>query len=309
MKYSLNPLKENNQDAEKFFQEIDAIYAKHNNDPNVFDVKKQVFHDDKATTYPLIIIHDKVAVGITWVRLTTPYYGNLTLYTRDKKHIYPSLTLIKEKGYFDKKMIEIVAINHLDEMKQICFDLKLTPNIRKRMYLWLNELNEDYVNAPVKKKYEIKPYTKDLIEWSAKLSVESHKISKDYEMYEEMIHVEKRKKLEEVVFNGIYGDILESASLVLSVDNTLVGYCLVVLVGCWGYKQVPWVFDICIDPAYQGNGYGKLLANELVKKIKQDQFEIMGLAVTLSNMGAINIYQKQGVRNLDIFYEFTNVMT
>ncbi len=309
MAYELKRLEKVTQEAEMFFREIDDLYTKNNQAEISAEIKKKIFQDKKYSIDPFLIIYNQVPIGITWIELTTPYYGNMTLYIPDKKHVYQSLVLIKKKDYFNKKMIEIVAIEHLTEIKQACFDLKLTPNIRKRMYLWLNEVNEDYINQEKDISYELKPYTKELTEWSAKLSVESHKISKDYEMYEEMLHSDKRKKLEDLVMDGLYGSVLESSSLVLSIDNVMIGYCLVVLVECWGYKQVPWIFDICIDPTYQGKGYGKVLANEMIKNIKQDQFEIMGLAVTLNNISAMNIYQKQGFKDLDIFYEFTNVMS
>ncbi|RAP27339.1 hypothetical protein DID74_00580 [Candidatus Marinamargulisbacteria bacterium SCGC AG-333-B06] len=307
MLYKLQTLAANNKEAETFFDEIDDLCLKNNSDPISAEIKHKLFVDKQTNIEPFIILNDKTPVGLTWIELTTPYYGNITLYIPDKTHIEQSIALIVERGYFDKKIIEIVAMNHLDDIKKVCFKLNLTPNIRKRMYLWLNELNDTYVSQQVPSNYVIKPYTKELTKWAATLSVASHKVSKDYEMYEEMIHVDKRHRLENVVMDGLYGPILESSSLVLSVDGKMIGYSLVVLVKCWGYQEVPWIFDVCIDPEYQGKGYGKTLANEMVKRIKQNQFEIMGLAVTLSNHSAKKLYEKQGFKDLDIFYEFTNI--
>ncbi|MBH37508.1 hypothetical protein CL658_00555 [bacterium] len=306
MTYTLHVLKKDNKDADVFFDEIDTLYTQNEQAPISQDIKKKLFEKSTFLIEAFIILKKKTAIGIFWVELTTPHYGNLTIYIPNSDDLDQSISLIKQKGYFNKKIIELVAMVHFDEIKQLCFELNLTPNIRKRMYLWLNELNQGYVNQNVDFKYTFQPYTKDLTQWGATVSVESHKISKDYEMYEEMLYVDKRKRLEDRVMEGLYGPVLESSSLVLSVDNTMVGYSLVVLVECWGYKQVPWIFDICVDPHYHGKGYGKLLANTMVQKIAKEGFEIMGLAVTLSNSIAMTLYQKQGFKDLDIFYEFVD---
>jgi len=44
----------------------------------------------------------------------------------------------------------------------------------------------------------------------------------------------------------------------------------------------------------------------MIRQIMKDNMEIMGLAVTLSNSVAMSLYQKQGFKDLDIFYEFVD---
>ena len=69
------------------------------------------------------------------------------------------------------------------------------------MYLWLKDYDYyEIENHP----FVTKSYTKDYFDWSSQLSVQAHKISKDYVHYVEMNFVEYRKKLEEEVANA-YG--------------------------------------------------------------------------------------------------------
>tara|TARA_B100000427_G_scaffold216149_1_gene180527 strand:- start:1 stop:924 length:924 start_codon:yes stop_codon:yes gene_type:complete len=306
MTYSLKLIEKNNKDADSFFRRIDMLYTKNNQDPISDSIKTKLFDHSPFLIKAHLILKDGIPVGILWYELTTKHYGNLSIYLPDTSDIEPAIQLLKEEAVFKKKILEIIAMDHIEEVKNACFKADLTANIRKRMYLWLNEANLDYINQDVEFDYSFQPYTKDMTAWAAKVSVDSHKISKDYEMYEEMIVVDKRKNLDDRVMNGLYGDIHQPSSMVLTVDSVKVGYILVVLVECWGYKQVPWVFDICVDPKYHGNGYGRLLANEMIRQIMKDNMEIMGLAVTLSNSVAMSLYQKQGFKDLDIFYEFVD---
>ena len=306
MTYSLKLIEKNNKDADSFFRRIDMLYTKNNQDPISDSIKTKLFDHSPFLIKAHLILNDDIPVGIVWYELTTNHYGNLSIYLPDASDIEPAIQLLKEEAIFKKKILEIIAMDHIEEVKNACFKADLTANIRKRMYLWLNEANLDYINQDVEFDYSFQPYTKDMTAWAAKVSVDSHKISKDYEMYEEMIVVDKRKNLDDRVMNGLYGDIHQPSSMVLTVDSVKVGYILVVLVECWGYKQVPWVFDICVDPKYHGNGYGRLLANEMIRQIMKDNMEIMGLAVTLSNSVAMSLYQKQGFKDLDIFYEFVD---
>ncbi len=306
MTFSLKLIEKNNKDADSFFERIDMLYTKNNQDPISDTIKTKLFDHSPFLIKAHLILNDDIPVGIVWYELTTNHYGNLSIYLPDASDIEPAIQLLKEEAVFKKKILEIIAMDHIEEVKNACFKAGLTANIRKRMYLWLQEANLDYINQDVDFDYSFQPYTKDMTDWAAKVSVDSHKISKDYEMYEEMIFVDKRKNLEDRVMNGLYGDIHQPSSLVLTVDSVKVGYILVVLVECWGYKQVPWVFDICVDPTYHGNGYGRLLANKMIRQLMKDNIEIMGLAVTLSNSVAMSLYQKQGFKDLDIFYEFVD---
>jgi len=306
MSIYLQKIKHQNQQSIVLFEEIDHILASYNQPSLTAETKDKIFYEKKFSKDIFVILENNHPVGIVWIELTTPHYGSLTIYIKHKSVAYPTMMAIKDADFFNKKIIEVASFLYSDEIKQACFDLKLVPNIRKRMYLWMNQLNEEFLVKQPSQKHSFLPYTKEDTAWSSKLSVASHFISKDYEFYEEMINVSKRKHLEDQVWKGLYGSVLESASLILCVDGVTIGYCLVVLVECWGYPQVPWVFDICIDPQFQGKGWGKFLANEMVSQIKQEGFEIMGLAVTLSNSSAQYIYQNQGFCNLDVFYEFTD---
>ncbi len=298
----LEPFEKKSKIALKLFNQIDDYWLNNGGDkPIAQSMKHKIFHEKKFKIYPYILFDSGTPVAITWVELSTQYYGNITAFFLDDIYTTVLVKLLRKKLYFENKIMELVAINHMGKFKDACYKNELIPNIRKRMYLWLN--NCDYYHQ-TDHPFEFKLYTPDYYDWSAKLSVESHNISKDYIYYQEMIHPEKRKGLEEIVLKGTYGKIIQPASLVIYYNNKPVGFCLVVEVECWGYKTVPWIFDICIDPSFHGQGLGKALSKEMLNILIEMNYEIMGLAVTLTNKYAIKMYSNLGFLDLDVFYEF-----
>jgi len=303
-KYELKIFDSKCKIANNFFNQIDEIWLeKGETQPVSNQMKYKLFKENKYQNFPFIAYFNNEPIGILWVELTTQYYGSVSLFVPNEIHCNNVLKKIYDHDFFNNKMIEIIGIDSLDKYKHSCFNLGLTSNIRKRMYLWLT--NIDYFDLG-QHPFEFKMYTENYYDWSSELSVRAHAISKDYEYYIEMLYPENRKLLEEKVLKGLYGNIIQPASLVLYYNKKPVGFCSVVEVKCWGYERVPWVFDICIDPAFHGQGMGNILTKKMLNKLIELGYEVMGLAVTLTNKYAMKMYQKYGFLDLDVFYEFVN---
>lgn len=302
--YELKLFDSKSKIANSFFDQIDAVWLEKGEVQSVSkQMKYKLFKENKYKNFPFIAFCNKNPIGILWVELTTQYYGSVSIFIPNKIHCDNVVKKLYELEFFNNKMIEVIGIDSLDEYKHSCFKLGLNSNIRKRMYLWLTNIDCFHLNDHP---FEFKLYTQNYYDWSSELSVKAHKISKDYEHYVEMLYPENRKQLEEKVLEGLYGKIVQPASLVLYYNNKPVGYCLVVEVKCWGYERVPWVFDICIDPAFHGQGMGNILTKKMLNKLIELDYEIMGLAVTLTNKYAMKMYKKYGFLDLDVFYEFVN---
>ena len=79
--------------------------------------------------------------------------------------------------------MEIINVNQDDSIKIACYNFELVPNIRQRMYLWINEYRE---NNSYNHPFTFELYTSEWHDWAAKLSVDAHNVSKDYIYYEEL---------------------------------------------------------------------------------------------------------------------------
>ena len=60
------------------------------------------------------------------------------------------------------------------------------------------------------------------------------------------------------------------------------------------------LFNIAVDPQYQGKGYGKQLLAELIEQLKQRNILTLWLEVRQSNHTATNLYHSLGFNEVDI---------
>lgn len=71
--------------------------------------------------------------------------------------------------------------------------------------------------------------------------------------------------------------------------NTLLGFAIIQQI----IDEVTLI-DICIDPAEQGHGYGRLLLKEVVDAAKSSGAVVIMLEVRESNVAARHLYQQMG---------------
>ena len=147
------------------------------------------------------------------------------------------------------------------------------------------------------------------VDISSKISFDAHKVSKDYEHYVELSELDKRQALEKRLYTGSYGKVIRPATLLMYYEDTPIGACSVVSTSCWGMEDVPWVFDLSLDPKYHGQGLGKHLMQQVLAILANAGYTITGLAVTTSNKSAIGLYEKLGFFKVDEFSEFTRVIS
>lgn len=83
--------------------------------------------------------------------------------------------------------------------------------------------------------------------------------------------------------------------LVCVKHGKLVGYCIYAVV-----FEVAEVLRIATHPDYQRQGIGKALLDEFIKLSKSKQAEWVLLEVRVDNLGAIQLYQKQGFYQIDV---------
>ncbi|WP_163932527.1 ribosomal protein S18-alanine N-acetyltransferase [Paraferrimonas sp. SM1919] len=78
-------------------------------------------------------------------------------------------------------------------------------------------------------------------------------------------------------------------TLGLYLDNQLIGFCVNQIL----FEEAN-LLNICIDPAYQGNGFGVSFMAQLKQYYLANKVEKVFLEVRASNHRAIKLYQKMG---------------
>lgn len=67
-----------------------------------------------------------------------------------------------------------------------------------------------------------------------------------------------------------------------------------------GQKKVAFLYDINIDSAFRGRGYGRIAMQLLEEEVKKLGYLIIGLHVFGHNDRAISLYQKLGYKTVNI---------
>lgn len=84
-------------------------------------------------------------------------------------------------------------------------------------------------------------------------------------------------------------------NLKLEKENQIVGFAI-----CHKTLDEATLFNIAINPDFQGKGYGKTLLEGLISQLKQQQIVTLWLEVRESNQTAIHLYQKLDFVEVDI---------
>ncbi len=84
-------------------------------------------------------------------------------------------------------------------------------------------------------------------------------------------------------------------NLKLSVENRIVAFAI-----CQFMLDEATLFNIAVDPAYQGKGYGKQLLQALIAQLQQKQITTLWLEVRASNTTAQKLYFSLGFNEVTV---------
>ncbi|WP_301098288.1 ribosomal protein S18-alanine N-acetyltransferase [Otariodibacter sp.] len=84
-------------------------------------------------------------------------------------------------------------------------------------------------------------------------------------------------------------------NLKLSIDKKIIAFAI-----CQTILDEATLFNIAVDPAYQGKGYGKQLLQGLIEKLKTQNIATLWLEVRESNQTAQHLYTALGFNEVTI---------
>ena len=299
----LRPIQAECEESKRIFKDIQRHWKSYGETTDIIDfLTKNAFHETKNKVDAFLFFVNGELNGMAWFVFSSHTYGSVTLHALNHTYLSEFADQLIETKKFDNSMVEFVHLERTSKYRDIFYTKKVLANVRQRMYLYLEK---GFYYPQEDTSFTFAQLSSENAEWSGNLSCQCHKISKDYVMYDEMMITQKRIELEKRVWTGHYGEVIRPASVVIFFNNKPVGYCLVVTVKTWGYEKVPWVFDICIDPSFHGQGIGKALSYYFINQLSEMDYPLMGLAVTLCNTAAKKLYERLGFQVADVFYEFS----
>ena len=99
---------------------------------------------------------------------------------------------------------------------------------------------------------------------------------------------------------GIFEDcIANNDCWVLEVEGLVIGHGIISL----GAEEAH-LLNVCVNPNFQGNGYGKLLVEHLINQARSRAANNMFLEVRLSNQVAYQLYEKLGFNEVGVRHDY-----
>jgi ribosomal protein S18 acetylase RimI-like enzyme len=82
--------------------------------------------------------------------------------------------------------------------------------------------------------------------------------------------------------------------LIGEVDDARVGWIWLALPGAPGHTSTAWVYNVEVDEAYRGKGYGRAMMLAAERELVQRGVNTLGLNVFGTNGAAIGLYEQLG---------------
>lgn len=195
-----------------------------------------------------------------------------------------------EQGFKHYRHGNTLPINHeptfKEELKQAGFLLFS----RVEMFLDLEPKDSEVITLP--ESYHFKSFSLDQVDAIVDLIVKANPVGHtDTHIYPEMMSVEVTKK----VFGGFFNDfkaLKPEINPQLYFKDKIVGMSLVHAFD----NELSFVAEVSIHPDHQGKGLGKALMKQIIADCKKADYNQLGLAVTVENVGAYKLYEKLGFK-------------
>jgi [ribosomal protein S18]-alanine N-acetyltransferase len=114
--------------------------------------------------------------------------------------------------------------------------------------------------------------------------------------------------LERDIFPEDTFDMIEFISLHLRGKDTFLvahtGKKIAGYIAAYPEKETAYIASIAVDPAYRGQGLGRLLMQSVMQKLAQTGADTIGLHVREDNASAIHLYQSLGFITLETLPDY-----
>lgn len=291
-----------------FLKDIEAIWLSRGGGEGLSEALSSKLISAKDKIQAMVVWEQEEPVGMAWVEKVTAHYGNMVVHALKPEVATVIAKQLVKSGILKSVFSELIQFDESEAYRAQFLKMGLLENQRQRMGLELSRYTfTPTFSSSLILESSFTPMQRDSIPISSEISFLAHQVSKDYVGYPDLETLEKRIGLETMVYDRIYGPILDGSSLFMTHQGYPVASCLVIEIPCWGYERVPWIFDLCVHPLYHGKGFGRRLMQESLNVLQAQDFPIVGLAVTLSNHYAIALYESLGFEVVEYFSEFAQL--
>jgi GNAT superfamily N-acetyltransferase len=243
--------------------------------------------------------NDGKITGMAILEIIDQRYGNLIVHTIEDKDEACFAHLLTTKKIIDKNILELIQFRSNFHYRDEFLRLGLREKERVRMSHTHIQTFNDIDAMPDVSFQELTLNDNDVC---GTISFKAHKHRINIECYDAYGSEQKRAMFANDLRNRKHGKPIKEASLLMRYKETPIGLIEVIHTN-QGELTMGWIMDVALLPEYQGMGLGKHLIKHSMKQLVKAGYTAAGLAVTLSNKNAHQLYESLGFTDYEFFVE------
>ncbi len=241
----------------------------------------------------------QVPVGICIKESLSLSYGNLIIHTINAHDQDRFAKLLAEDGCLKGLVLELIQFRSGFEFMDRLIQLGYREKERVRM---LHSHLAQYATITPMPNLTFRELTVEDNDTCGKISHLAHQHRTHIECYDVYASPESRREFSDEFRKNKHGISIRTACLLMLYNQTPIGIIEVVRNENWG-KTIGWIMDIAVLPDYHGMGLGHHLLSKCLSALHHQGYEYAGLAVTLTNKNAHDLYLSMGFENEQYFVE------
>jgi len=303
MPYEVRSIEEAIPWLDEIFYDIEAIFKESHPETTILTILKE-----KTQKIPtgqirgLVIFEYQLPIAAAWVENVGIHYGNVVFHHLKEGCDEFLVDEMDREGYLENILVELIQFQPDFRYHDLLLDRGYIQNTRQRMALDFKDCPDLISEFPKSIRFE--PLAYPDAEKSSHMSFLAHQVSQDQPHSPDLKTLDKRQELEDQVLQHKFGPVIREATLKIFNNDEWVGIMIVIEIPCWGFPNLPWVFDVSVHPDFMGKGYGKMIFQKSVAELKKLGHAMVGLAVTSNNESAVNLYKKSGFFLVEEFQEY-----
>lgn len=303
MSYSIKTLHEHFDLFEPILTDIERAWAELGNTNslrNDFEPKFKLL--ETGGLRGLLLLHEEAPVGVAWFEVAEgDHYGSALFHCVDVGHRAALAQAFVETGWSKGFVFEIIQFESHFDFRDALIHFGLLEKERQRMKM---DIPDSFNIQNGKPGITFEPLNDAPADIVGQISASAHGYRQKIEGYYDFANPENRAEMETKLRTDKYGKMVPSACRLLRLNGEPIGSITVIEMNAWGYDRIAWIMDVAIRPDMQGFGYGGDLVQRAIYGAKQAGIPAIGLGVTISNQGALKLYEKLGFVAFDYFVEF-----
>jgi len=283
---------------DRLFSDADSLCKLHDSDFNcVLYLQNKLKLKGSKVVY--LASDSGEVVGFCIVETIDRHYGNLIVHSLHEEDEATFATLLVSESVIKGYILELIQFRSTFNYRDTFIRHGLREKERVRM---LHYNLKQFQQINIRKDIDFRPLMTKDNDVCGNISFLAHEHRLSIERYDVYSSSELRSKFANDLRLQKHGPSIDAASLLMSHTGKAIGLIETVEVKQWN-MLIGWIMDVALLPAYQGIGLGQYLITYAMSQLHTNGYETAGLAVTLTNNSAHQLYASLGFEDYEYFVE------